>query len=72
MVLGEYSPMKGGVGRYSHNLVHALMEKEGIEINIATGDKSKNTTISDKHSISINNNDSTHDTTIGSNNQNHN
>jgi hypothetical protein len=51
MVSGEYPPMKGGVGRYTHNLVHALMEKESIEINVATGENSKKTIISDGQSV---------------------
>ena len=70
MVSGEYPPMKGGVGRYTHNLVNALMEKESIEINIATGENIKKTIISDGQSISIKNNDSTHTATLSSNNQN--
>ena len=34
MVSGEYPPMKGGVGRYTHNLVTAL-EKNGVDIAVA-------------------------------------
>ena len=34
---GEYPPMKGGVGRYTKNLVHALAEKPNIEVSVATG-----------------------------------
>lgn len=34
MVAGEYPPMKGGVGRYSHNLVEAL-RKRGNDVIVA-------------------------------------
>src|ERR687895_414820 len=34
---GEYPPMKGGVGRYTKNLVHALAEKPNVEVSVATG-----------------------------------
>jgi glycosyltransferase involved in cell wall biosynthesis len=37
VVSGEYPPMKGGVGRYTKNLVHALAEKPNIEVSVATG-----------------------------------
>src|SRR5215216_506698 len=30
LVSGEYPPMKGGVGRYTYNLVHALTKKSNI------------------------------------------
>ena len=35
IVTGEYPPMKGGVGRYTFNLVNALKKKKNIEIFIA-------------------------------------
>src|SRR5919197_1188726 len=38
VVSGEYPPMKGGVGRYTHHLVHALREKKkekNIEVHVA-------------------------------------
>jgi glycosyltransferase involved in cell wall biosynthesis len=35
IVTGEYPPMKGGVGRYTFNLVNALKKKKDIEIFIA-------------------------------------
>lgn len=35
IVTGEYPPMKGGVGRYTFNLVNALKKKTNIEIFIA-------------------------------------
>jgi glycosyltransferase involved in cell wall biosynthesis len=35
IVTGEYPPMKGGVGRYTFNLVDALRKKKDIEIFIA-------------------------------------
>ena len=37
VISGEYPPMKGGVGRYTKNLVHALAEKPNIEVSVATG-----------------------------------
>jgi glycosyltransferase involved in cell wall biosynthesis len=37
VVSGEYPPMKGGVGRYTKNLVHALAMKPDIEVSVATG-----------------------------------
>jgi glycosyltransferase involved in cell wall biosynthesis len=37
VVSGEYPPMKGGVGRYTENLVHALAKKPDIEVSVATG-----------------------------------
>jgi glycosyltransferase involved in cell wall biosynthesis len=35
IVSGEYPPMKGGVGRYTYNLVNALKKKNNIEVFIA-------------------------------------
>src|SRR5688572_115101 len=37
VVSGEYPPMKGGVGRYTKNLVHALAKKPGVEVAVAIG-----------------------------------
>jgi glycosyltransferase involved in cell wall biosynthesis len=37
VVSGEYPPMKGGVGRYTKNLVHALAKKPDVEVAVATG-----------------------------------
>ena len=37
IVTGEYPPMKGGVGRYTFNLVEALKKKKNSEIFIAMG-----------------------------------
>ncbi len=37
VVSGEYPPMKGGVGRYTFNLVHALAKKPDVEVSVATG-----------------------------------
>src|SRR5918995_2372845 len=53
VVSGEYPPMKGGVGRYTYNLVHALAKKSDIDVSIAvsaptaasTGAKSSNITL---------------------------
>src|SRR5215210_4989699 len=35
VVSGEYPPMKGGVGRYTFNLVHALDKKSNIDVSVA-------------------------------------
>jgi glycosyltransferase involved in cell wall biosynthesis len=35
VVSGEYPPMKGGVGRYTYNLVHALAKKSNIDVSVA-------------------------------------
>jgi glycosyltransferase involved in cell wall biosynthesis len=35
VVSGEYPPMKGGVGRYTLNLVHALAKKSNIDVSVA-------------------------------------
>jgi glycosyltransferase involved in cell wall biosynthesis len=37
VVSGEYPPMKGGVGRYTKNLVHAMAKKSNIEVSVAIG-----------------------------------
>src|SRR5215216_3852407 len=37
IVSGEYPPMKGGVGRYTFNLVHALHKKPDVEVSLAIG-----------------------------------
>jgi glycosyltransferase involved in cell wall biosynthesis len=37
VVSGEYPPMKGGVGRYTKNLVHALAKKPDVEVSVAIG-----------------------------------
>jgi glycosyltransferase involved in cell wall biosynthesis len=37
VVSGEYPPMKGGVGRYTKNLVHAIAKKPDVEVSVATG-----------------------------------
>ena len=35
VVSGEYPPMKGGVGRYTLNLVHALSKKSNVDVSVA-------------------------------------
>src|SRR5215210_2244482 len=35
VVSGEYPPMKGGVGRYTKNLVHAIATKSSVELSVA-------------------------------------
>ena len=37
VVSGEYPPMKGGVGRYTKNLVHAIDRKSNVEVSVAIG-----------------------------------
>lgn len=37
VVSGEYPPMKGGVGRYTKNLVHAIARKSNVEVSVAIG-----------------------------------
>lgn len=37
VVSGEYPPMKGGVGRYTKNLVHAIAKKPDVEVTVAIG-----------------------------------
>jgi glycosyltransferase involved in cell wall biosynthesis len=35
VVSGEYPPMKGGVGRYTFNLVHALAKESNVDVSVA-------------------------------------
>jgi glycosyltransferase involved in cell wall biosynthesis len=35
VVSGEYPPMKGGVGRYTKNLAHAIAKKSSVEVSVA-------------------------------------
>ncbi|MDQ3967588.1 MAG: glycosyltransferase, partial [Thermoproteota archaeon] len=35
VVSGEYPPMKGGVGRYTKNLAHAIAKKSDVEVSVA-------------------------------------
>jgi glycosyltransferase involved in cell wall biosynthesis len=44
VVSGEYPPMKGGVGRYTFNLVHALAKKPDVEVSVAMGVDATTTT----------------------------
>ena len=37
VVSGEYPPMKGGVGRYTKNLVQAFAKKNNVEVYVAIG-----------------------------------
>lgn len=61
VVSGEYPPMKGGVGRYTYNLVNALKKRNNIEIFIAMSNRNNKTTtttttsLSDSHSYFSNN-----------------
>jgi glycosyltransferase involved in cell wall biosynthesis len=36
VVSGEYPPMKGGVGRYTKNLVQAIAKKPNVDVSVAT------------------------------------
>jgi glycosyltransferase involved in cell wall biosynthesis len=64
VVSSEYPPMKGGVGRYTYNLVNALKRRNNIDIFIAMSNRKNNTTttttttatsLSDSNSPSFNN-----------------
>jgi glycosyltransferase involved in cell wall biosynthesis len=62
VVSGEYPPMKGGVGRYSHHLVNALKkaDKKNIQVYIVTSsDSEKTNTIIDSPQAA-------HDNTVNS------
>jgi glycosyltransferase involved in cell wall biosynthesis len=37
VVSGEYPPMKGGVGRYTKNLVQAIAKKSDVQVSVALG-----------------------------------
>jgi glycosyltransferase involved in cell wall biosynthesis len=37
VISGEYPPMKGGVGRYTKNLVQAIANKSHVEVSVAIG-----------------------------------
>ncbi len=37
VVSGEYPPMKGGVGRYTKNLVRAIAKKPNVDVSVAIG-----------------------------------
>jgi glycosyltransferase involved in cell wall biosynthesis len=55
VVSGEYPPMKGGVGRYTKNLVHALAIKPNIEVSVATGAAADGAALTSDASEVINN-----------------
>ena len=60
VVSSEYPPMKGGVGRYTYNLVNALKRRNNIDIFIAMSNRKNKTTttatsLSDSNSPSFNN-----------------
>jgi glycosyltransferase involved in cell wall biosynthesis len=46
VVSGEYPPMKGGVGRYTFNLVHALAKKSNIDVSVAISSGSATSAVS--------------------------
>jgi glycosyltransferase involved in cell wall biosynthesis len=56
VVSGEYPPMKGGVGRYTKNLVHALAIKPNIEVSVATGAAADGAALTSDASEVVNNN----------------
>ena len=56
LVSGEYPPMKGGVGRYTFNLAHALATRGDVDVSIAISasvdrqsDSSRNNSSSSSH-----------------------
>ena len=56
IVTGEYPPMKGGVGRYTFNLVNALKKRNNIEIFIAMSNTNNRFTTSFSNVNSYSNN----------------
>ncbi len=54
MVSGEYPPMKGGVGRYTKNLVQALAKNTNIEVCVAIGGSNADATADHGHDSSNN------------------
>jgi glycosyltransferase involved in cell wall biosynthesis len=54
VVSGEYPPMKGGVGRYTFNLAHAIAKKPDVEVSVAIGADASASLTSD-HSQDTNN-----------------
>jgi glycosyltransferase involved in cell wall biosynthesis len=67
MVSGEYPPMKGGIGRYTDNLVHAIRKKKDIDIHVAIASH-KEITTSTTSTVSM----GTASTSSSSNNDNNN
>jgi glycosyltransferase involved in cell wall biosynthesis len=53
VVSGEYPPMKGGVGRYTKNLVEAIAKKTNVEVCVAIGGDPDVATDRDRDSINI-------------------
>jgi glycosyltransferase involved in cell wall biosynthesis len=53
VVSGEYPPMKGGVGRYTKNLVQAFAKKNNVEVCVAIGGNADVITDHDKVSSNV-------------------
>jgi glycosyltransferase involved in cell wall biosynthesis len=55
VVSGEYPPMKGGVGRYTKNLVQAIAKKPNVYVSVATSAATSNAaTIDPSHDSNYN------------------
>src|SRR5215217_2960392 len=55
VVSGEYPPMKGGVGRYTKNLVQAIAKKPNVDVSVATSAATSNAATIDPSHDSNNN-----------------
>src|SRR5215218_8214585 len=55
VVSGEYPPMKGGVGRYTKNLVQAIAKKPNVDVSVATSAAASNAATIDPSHDSNNN-----------------
>src|SRR5215211_5591405 len=55
VVSGEYPPMKGGVGRYTKNLVQAIAKKPNVDVSVATSATTSNAATIDPSHDSNNN-----------------
>jgi glycosyltransferase involved in cell wall biosynthesis len=56
VVSGEYPPMKGGVGRYTKNLVHAIAKESSAEVSVAiSGAAAAAAAVTSDHSQDSNN-----------------
>jgi glycosyltransferase involved in cell wall biosynthesis len=55
VVSGEYPPMKGGVGRYTKNLVQAIAKKPNIDVSVAISAAPSDAATSDSSQYSNNN-----------------
>jgi glycosyltransferase involved in cell wall biosynthesis len=53
VVSGEYPPMKGGVGRYTQNLVHAIAKRTTVEVCLAISGDTNVTSHRDEESSNV-------------------